>query len=165
MVETVISSLLVGVVLVTTLQIVAPVVQSGTVMSDKLIASNLARELTDEIATRKFVDIEAVSFDLIGVDDGEDSANRTHLDDVDDFDGWSASPPQLSDKTDLDTLGRWRRAVSVDHVLKSDAKTVSITYTGLKMVTVRVYKDSVLLAELSSLHAHAADQYGFVVQE
>ena len=54
MAETIISTLLVGLVLVGTIQIVGPVVRSGSVMADKAIATNLARELSEEIATKYF---------------------------------------------------------------------------------------------------------------
>ena len=160
MAETVVSTLLIGFVLVSTLQIVGPMARSTSVHADRLVAANLAIELTEEIATKRWTSPVLGDPDSIGPDLGE---TRSTYDDVDDFDTWSASPPMLSTGISNTALTGWVRRVHVDHVFVSDASTVSGTYTGLKRVTVIVLKGEVELARIESLHSDSADALGFVV--
>ncbi len=160
MAETVLSTLLIGFILIATLQIVGPMTRSTSVHADRLVAANLAIELTEEIATKQWTSPVLNDPNSIGPEMGD---TRITYDDIDDFAAWSASPPMLSTGTYNTSLTGWTRRVSVDHVLMSDASTVSGTYTGLKRVTVVVLKDDVELARVESLHSDSADALGFVV--
>lgn len=162
MAETIVSTLLVGMVLVGTLQVVGPTVRSGSVMADKLVASNLARELTDEISIKNFQSPHSDDLDHIGTESG---APRSNYDDIDDFHGSSHSPPQCSNEKVMANLIGWTRTVKVVHADLSDPSVDAGTYTGLKRVTVTVQKNGVTLAQVVSLHSHAADQIGFVLPE
>ena len=162
MAETIISTLLVGLVLVGTIQIVGPVVRSGSVMADKAIATNLARELSEEIATKYFTAPGNSDLEALAPGVGE---TRSTYNDIDDYNGLSNSPPQLSDGTKLTNLVGWTRTVKVEHMSLIDPSSNSRGYSGGKRVTVIVSKDGVQLAEMATLHTHAADQIGFVLQE
>lgn len=162
MAETIVSTLLVGMVLVGTIQVVGPTVRSGTVMADKVIASNLARELSDEIATKYFKSTVEDDLDFIGTESG---GSRRYFDDIDDYHGMSNTPPELSDESKLASLVGWTRTVKVSHADLNNPSVDSGTYTGLKRVTVTVQKDGVKLAEVVTLHSHSADQLGLIVQE
>lgn len=162
MAETIVSTLLVGMVLVGTIQVVGPTVRSGSVMADKLVASNLARELNEEISTKYFTSPLLDDVDSMGAAVGE---NRSTYDDIDDYHGVSNSPPQNSAGTPMAHLSGWSRVVKVVHVDLDDPSVESGSYTGLKRVTVTVSKDGVQLAQVVSLHSHSADQLGFVIQE
>jgi len=163
MAETVISTMLVGFVLVSTLQIVGPMVQSTSLHADRLVAANLANELSEEIATKRYTDPNFVSGDAIGVDDSERTAVRADFDDVDDYHAWASTPPKLStDQSNL-FLGGWTRSVKVEHVLVNNPVLTSATNTGLKRVVVWVSKDGVTHATVISLHSESADTLGFIV--
>ena len=161
--ETVVSILLISFVLVSTLQIVGPVSRSSSLQADRLVAANLANEIAEEITTKPFIDDNAASQDDIGIDADDTVFARLNFDDIDDYDGWSSSPPKMSYGVTNSSLIGWTRTVSAKHVLVNDPNTASATYTGLKKITIRVYKDGVLLADIRSLHSHAADNLGFVV--
>lgn len=158
--ETVISMLLISLVLVGTIQLVAPLARSSTVMADKLVAANLASELSEEIASKYWTSPLLFERDTIGAADGE---TRSTYDDIDDYHGWSSSPPTLSSGNANFALTGWTRSVKVTHVELGDAITESATATGLKRVTVTVQKDGRTLSQLSTLHSEAADFYGFIV--
>jgi len=164
MAETILSTVLVGFVLVSTLQIVGPIVQSTSVHADRLVAANLANELAEEIATKLFTDPQINAIDALGVDAGERAANRIDFDDVDDYQGWASTPPKLSNNNPNNALVAWTRSVKVVHVALSDATTETATNTGLKRVTVIVSKNGVELARINSLHSQAADTLGFIVK-
>lgn len=160
MAETVISTLLIGFVLVSTLQLVGPMARSTSVHADRLVAANLANELTEEIATKAWTSPLLDDLDSMGPGAGE---TRSTYDDVDDFDDWSSSPPKFSTGQSNVYLGGWTRAVIVDHVLLSDAETISGSYTGLKRVTVIVSKNGTELARVESLQSYSADQLSFIM--
>lgn len=159
--ETVVSTLLIGFVLVSTLAIVAPLTRSNTVHANKLVAANLARELSDEIATKPFIDDSPDTQDAIGFDDGDSTLMRTSFDDIDDYDKWSSSPPKHSLGGIYTTMTGWTREVSIDHVDIAEPSKDSPTYTGLKRVTVTVSKDGIILATDITLHSQTADTLGF----
>ncbi len=161
--ETVISILLISFVLASTLQIVGPLSRSSALQADRLVAANLASELAEEIATKQFLDSNAASPDDIGIDGDDSVFTRSNFDDIDDYHGWSSSPPKMSYGVTNSSLNGWTRTVDVKHVLVNDPGTTSGSYTGLKKIIVRVYKDGVLLADTRSLHSHAADNLGFVL--
>lgn len=163
MAETIISTMLIGFVLVSTLQIVGPMVQSTSIHADRLVAANLANELAEEITTKFFTDPDTASGDAIGVDDVEQAAVRGDFDDVDDYHGWSASPPKMSTDQANIYLAGWIRSVTVEHVLVSNPLLTSVSSTGLKRVVVTVSKDGVTHATVISLHSASADALGFIV--
>ncbi len=160
--ETVVSTLIIGFVLVSTLQIVAPISRSGTHHANKLVATNLANELAEEIATKLFTDPDEDVPDFLGTDTGERPAVRADFDDVDDFQSWSSSPPVNSLNESYTNLSGWTRSVKIIHVLVADPTTESPTNTGLKQITITVSKDSTQLAQISILQSQTADLLGFI---
>lgn len=159
--ETIISTLLIGFVLVSTLTMVAPLTRSNTVHANKLIAINLASELSEEIATKLFIDTVPDSNDALGLDADDSSFFRSTYDDVDDYNKWSSSPPKHSLGGSYTIMSGWTREVTVVHAVIEKPMDDSPTYTGLKRVTVTVYKDSTLLATITTLHSQTADTLGF----
>lgn len=158
--ETVISMLLISFVLVSTIQLVAPIARSGSVTANRIVATNLANELSEEIATKYWTSPILNDPESMGAAAGE---TRATYDDIDDYHGWSSSPPSLSSGASNFALTGWTRSVKVVHVLVDDPTTESASSTGLKRVTVTVSKDGTVLATQSTLHSQAADQLGFVV--
>jgi len=161
MAETIVSTLIIGFVLVGTLQIIGPMVRSSTVHANKLIATNLANELMEEIITKKFTDPDEDAGDLLGVDTGERSENRNDFDDVDDYQSWTSTPPKLSTNQTNTAIPGWTRTVKIVHVEISDPSVDSASATGLKKITVTVSKDGTQLASIVSLQSSAADSLGF----
>jgi len=161
--ETVVSTLLIGFVLISTLQIVGPMARSTTVHADRLVAANLANELAEEISTKFFIDPSAIGVDLLGVDANESAANRSSFDDIDDFHNWSSSPPRLSSGDPLLTLDGWTRSVVVAHATMADPSVDSATNTGLKRITITVSKNGTQLTQITTLHSQTADEMGFIV--
>ncbi len=160
MAETIISTMLIGFVLVSTLQIVGPMVQSTSLHTDRLLAANLANELTEEISTKFWT--SPVLNDPESMGPGATETRATY-DDVDDYHGWSASPPKMSTDQANIYLGGWTRSVTVEHVLVSNPLLTSGSSTGLKRVVVTVSKNGVTHATVISLHSASADTLGFIV--
>jgi len=72
---------------------------------------------------------------------------------VDDYHGWSASPPEDKDGAVLPDLTGWRRAVTVAYVDSDDATSPATGDTGLKRVTVNVTDPRGKTAALAGLRS------------
>ena len=83
---------------------------------------------------------------LFGVEAGETTSSKANYDDVDDFNGWSESPPQDRDGNSMTELTGWQRSVSLAWVNSANLSTVSAAETGVKRITVTVSKNNVTLA-------------------
>ncbi len=114
--------------------------------SETAVATELAAQLAAEIAAQAYEDpINPVW----GPESGESNGTRTLFDDVDDYDGWEATPPSLPDGTVLSEFAGYRQQVSVTHESARKWKTITVTIT----------KGSKKRAELTLLRAnHDADQ-------
>ncbi len=148
-VEAVISTVIVAVMFVAALSTVsasrvtqhrAALVNRGRLLADSLLSEVLQQSYEDPDGTPVF-----------GIESGEPTATRTNFDDVDDFDGWSSSPPVGRDGTPLTNSTSWKRTVQVKWVDPSDAGQVSAAETGVKRVTVTAEYAGVPQASLVAL--------------
>jgi MSHA pilin protein MshD len=83
---------------------------------------------------------------VFGLETGEAGATRAAYNDVDDYNGWSESPPVAKDGTALPNSANWSRTVTVEWVSPLDPTQVSSTETGAKRITVVVAFRNVLQA-------------------
>lgn len=136
LVETAISLALVGMLLVAALNTVRISTRTQNQSTDRTIAGSLADELMSEILRQAYR--EPSGGFSIGLDSGESQTTRSTLDDVDDYNGLSESPPKKSDGTSLPDLTNWSRSVSVQWVDPNSTLTTSATATGQKRITITV---------------------------
>ena len=150
LVEVVISTLLVGVLLVGSMNMVASAFRSWQSDADRVDGHALANELMGEILQAFYEDQEEATTAL-GCEPSEPGSSRAAFDDVDDFDGWSSSPPAGRDGTPLTNSMGWKRTVQVEWVDPSDLGEVSAAETGVKRVTVTAEYGGVPQASLVAL--------------
>lgn len=158
LVEATISIVLVGVLLVAALNTMgaAKIGEYNTVARGR--AHLLAEDLMAEIMRHSYADPETVGFvDLtdpalvpsgLTVDPGESGGIRADFDDVDDYNGWTASPPEQTDGTTIPNLTGWGRSVSVERLDPATHLLELTNELGLKRITVTVSRDNVQVAEL-----------------
>lgn len=162
--ELAISMLLVGVMLVAALDTVGASTRTRRSVQDGRQGYALARALMAEIMSQTYADPEQIdtlrgeilvggraATVTLGPETGEATGNRSKFDDVDDYNGWNASPPQQKDGTVLSHLTRWRRQVSVVCTERDDFSEVEDDDEGAKLVTVRVLRDGDTVATLTAL--------------
>ncbi len=145
--EVILSTFLVGVVLVGALQCVGAVVRGKTSTGNQLRAQMLAEQLMSEILAAAYK--EPHTTPLFGPETGEPSTNtgpRTGYDDVDDFHLWDRSPPVTRTGAVIPNLAGWRRRVTVQWVRLADPSQVSATDQGVKRVTIEVSLNDAVLA-------------------
>ena len=151
MIEAVVAMALVTLTLVAALQAVGASGLAQQSTSDRSRGHLLAQQLLDEILQQDYIDKTLVPGGF-GLEAGEFyGTNRTGHDDVDDYHGWIASPPQSRDGTVMDELAGWSRTVSVEWVQPLTPNQVVGYDSHLKRITVSVTHNSRPVAELTAL--------------
>lgn len=135
LVEVVVSSLLVGTLLIAALQAVGISVSTQSIMADESKAAWLADALLMEIHEQSYME-PGTSASAIGQDVGETNTSRVLYDDVDDYHNWNETQIQNKDGTIIPDLVNWRRSVSVSWV--TSTLVTSGTETGVKRINVSV---------------------------
>jgi len=147
LVEVILTILIVSVGLAGSLRVFPVLLQTSAASRQMLVAQQLASELLAEMAMLPYEDLVAPV--LFGPEAGESPATRAAFDDVDDYNGWTASPPQKKDGTVVPNTTGYTQAVVVQSVDPanfaavvgpgtSEAKrmTVTITRAGMPAVVV-----------------------------
>jgi hypothetical protein len=147
------SVLLVGGLLVVALDTVGSATAARQTVGERGLGHLLAQELMTEILHRPYM--EPVDVALFGREGAESASVRADYDDVDDYHGWSASPPQERDGTAIPDRTDWTRTVTVDYVNANDLTTGSVTDAGAKRITVAVLFNGVEKASLVAVRTSA----------
>ena len=134
--EVVISALIVGLVIVGAMNLLGGAVKTRQINAARLDGPTLALELWAEIMSKPYEDPEEPGGGL-GTNTGE-TAPRMNFDDVDDYTGWSRSPPQDSGGVAMSGYAGWTREVTVDWTSQDKGDDVAGSETGLKRFLVRV---------------------------
>jgi PKD repeat protein len=145
-VEIVISILIIGVLMVAALSTVGMVERRQSYTANTVLAKHLASDLMQEILQQAFQ--EPILTPIFGPEPGESTGTRSKFDDVDDYLGWSESPP--SDKSGVPYVGftGWTRSVNVQWADPVTLAPTTAANTGLKLVTVTVAFQGQTLATL-----------------
>lgn len=148
--EVVISTFLVGLVVVASMRTLGATVRATQLTNDRGRAVLLADALISEIQRTNYKDSVNSVF---GRESDETASYRSQHDDVDDYDNWSASPPELSDGTTIDGLVGWQRSVTIDHLDSDDLATVlsDSVDAQVKRIRVTVQRNGQVLAELTAI--------------
>lgn len=146
---------LTGVVLVAAMRVLGSARAGEITLRHRAIGMSLARDLMEEILVRSYG--EEGQADAIGKEAGEDGSGRLLFDDVDDYAGWSASPPQFEDGNKMSEHAAFTRSVKVEWVEAGDLARVSGSSTGLKRITVTVTRAD---RRVASLVAYRSDASG-----
>ena len=136
LVEAVVALLIVGTMLVAALTTVGASRLSQLKTSQQSRGQQLAADLMAEIIRAEYEDPSQIP--QFGTEPGETGSGRDLFDDVDDYNGWSASPPEYEDGTAIPGLTGWERSVAVAWVDPTDPNLVQGSETGAKRIIVTV---------------------------
>ena len=136
--ETLMATFLLSIVLVGALKLVSSSLQARISQAQLSDGSLLARDLMAEIAHARYEEPDEAP--LFGRESGESSGARPNWDDLDDYDGWSASPPESRDGSVLAGFANWTREVEVRYVPPNDTNGTGniLSDEGLKRVVLTV---------------------------
>jgi len=138
LVESAISVVIVGVMFVAVLNMVAGAQTTEYANLHRSRGLVLAEDLMNEILQWPYMEPGATS-SAITREAGEGGGNRSRFDDLDDYHGWKASPPQALDGSAIAWATGYERDVTVKWVKRlPDYRSVSGSETGRKCITVVV---------------------------
>jgi len=139
-IEAVMSTVIVAVMLVAALNTVGASRLTQHKASLAVRGRLLAEALMSEILNESYKDPDGTP--VFGAESGESTATRADFDDVDDYDGWTASPPTDKNGTPLVNGADWRRAVTVQWIDPASPAQVLPAESNAKRITVAVsYRD------------------------
>jgi len=150
-VEVVVSTMLVGVMLVGATNLLGGVVRSRTANSHAACGVHFAQQMLTEMVALTYRDDGASP--IFGVESSETTGTRAFFDDVDDYDGWTESPLQTKYGVAIANTTRWRRTVSVAYVNPATPSNSVGGDLGVKRVTITVQYNGQTVARLVSLRA------------
>ena len=158
--EIAVSMLLVSGLLVVSLNMVGDVTIGRQNMNDRSVGHLLAQDLMSEILPLSYQDPDGTP--MFGYEAGESTTTRADFDDVDDYNGWSATPPESKDGTKIPDRTGWRRIVKVEYVQANDINTPALGHEGVKRIHVTVDHNGVETASLVGVRTAPA---GWTVSE
>lgn len=151
MVEATIGTVLVGVLMVAGLNTLSGARMAQQITADRARGQILAEQLMCEILQQAYEDT-AAGPGSFGPNAGALAlGNRTLFRDVDDYAGFSETPPRNREGTALEGFNGWTRQVSVVWVSATNPGATSGTESGVKRITISVYRGGRQVASLSAL--------------
>ncbi len=153
LIEASLSVVIVAVMFAAVIQTVAAARMSQYKTDGRSRGSALAHDLMAEILQQSYDEPDGPG--PIGRDTFELAFSRAGFDDVDDYDGWIASPPQLKDGTPLSLLAAWSRTVEVRWIDSTNLSLTAGTETTAKRIIVTVKHNGVPMAQLTAIRTRA----------
>ena len=153
LVEAVISIVLVGVLLVAAINTLGATAVSKRNIEHQALGYTLAADLMAEILSQAYEEPDDTPD--FGRESGESGGGRVDWDDVDDYESWSATPPETKDEEPLDGYDQWTRSVEVAFVQTSMLNNEVGVETGVKRITVTASFNGVPAAELVAIRTQA----------
>ena len=149
--EVIISTVLVGVLMVSSFSTIAASRRSQVFESNKIRALAIADALMAEIVQLPMRD---PSCDCgFGVESGESGSNRVNYDDIDDYHGLLDSPPKSKSGIACAGYSDLRRRVVVDRVTLADWNVTTSSHSGVFRVTVIVLRDTLEVCRIVGYRA------------
>jgi type II secretory pathway pseudopilin PulG len=153
LVEATMSTLIVSILLVCAVQVAGANGLAQYKSAERSTARFLADGLLNDISALPYEDPNLTP--LFGRESGETAASKANYDDIDDFDGWSESPPQYRDGSQIPNLTGWRRTVKIERLGPNDLSVQSIE-TGAKRITVTILHNNVTVLSRAVIRTRAS---------
>jgi len=137
LVEVAVSAIVVSVMMVAALRAVSASRTAHAGAERRATARLLADDLMGQIGRVAYTEPGATTL-ILGPEVGELLAGKAAFDDIDDFNGWTESPPTDVAGASLSRFTNWSRTVTVAWVGLASPSVSSVTETGAKRITVIV---------------------------
>lgn len=148
LIETVIALLILSTSFVSVLTAVSSSRATYAVAGDRALGNSLAQDLMAEILSQGYIEDGST---LLGIDGAEAlGPGRSQYDDIDDYDGWSASPPAANDGTAIEGMTGYTRSVVIKWVDPLAPDTVVNSDQGVKRIIVTVKRGDRVIGELTA---------------
>lgn len=145
------SILIVGLMLVAALHTIGASKIAQSRSAEQVLGPMLAQELMIEILSQAYQ--EPVDTPVFGRE-GEPGGDRSLWDDVDDYHGWNASPPEYKNGTPVPGAEGYERTVSVTWANAFTPDNTTNSASDLKRIDVTVLHNGRTVAKLSALRSY-----------
>lgn len=143
-VETAVCVLVVGLLLVASMRVAAGANRAQAQAAEQVMGQYLAAGLMNEITALAYADPGGAP--VFGREPAEVAGVKSGYNDVDDFAGWTESPPQDFAGNVMPDLTGWARSVTVEWVTVPNVSQASAGETGAKRITVTVTRNNRVVA-------------------
>lgn len=152
--ETVLCMVIISVMLVGAMRAVAAAKSLELSTNRSALARQLAQDLMAEIRALPYEDPGGSP--AFGREGAEKATSRADWNDIDDYDGWSAAPPEGKDGSPIAGLSlSWSREVSVKRVSPANLQAESFVDFEVKQITVTVRFDGNEVARSETIRTSA----------
>lgn len=153
-IEVAMSSLLVGAVLVASMQVTGQALMVQRDRAHMATAAFLAEGMLSEILLLPYME-PGLTSSPIGRGSGELVNDRSTYDDVDDYHNYTETPPKSLENVVLPGFAGWQRSVVVQWVNPNNLNQTQGSESGVKRVTVEVRRNGQLLATAIGIRSNA----------
>lgn len=152
--ETVVALAVVAVMLVAALNTVGAAGRDRRMIDEQAYAASLAADLMAEILAQPYED--ALLPGGFGLEAGESGANRSNYDDVDDYQGYTSTPPTTRDGTAIPGCASFTRSAAVTRVSLLALDTPQAVDGGVRRIVVTVTIGARPIAALTAYRTKSA---------
>ncbi len=145
MIEVAMATFVMGVLLIASMNVAGSSMKSQNQNSTNSRASLIAKSLMSEIVDHAFEDPSQTP--VFGVESGESASDRATFDDVDDYNGWSKSPPEDESGAALANASGLTRTVTVFKAVPANLTVVNAS-GPVKVIQVKVLRGGEVVSEL-----------------
>lgn len=143
LIESVLSLLIIGGAFVAALNTISGARASQAVVAERRMGLVLAQDMMEEILALPYKENA-----LLGLELGENTGDRSRFDDIDDYNGWTSTPPCDASGSPIAGTEAYTREVTVRYVQLNNPALTSSTDQGVKRIIVTVKRGSKQVAEL-----------------
>jgi len=158
LIETTVSMLIVSLLIVSAVGVLGQVSLGRSLAGDRARGQWLAHDLLAEIRSMRYESTDFGPGSFGRAADEPEAGPRSLYNDVDDFHGWRASPPQTPEGDPIPGYEGWTRSVAVQWV-DADANP-SGSDTRIKRITVTIQRDERVVVSAVAFRAAAWDEIG-----
>lgn len=151
--EAIVSTVIVSTMLIASLNAVGMTRKGQLILFEQTRGKQLAVDLLNEILSQEYMEYDEL--DVFGLEEGKSNANRSQFTDVDDYNGWTESPPQDRSGNSLPGTTGWMRSVTVVWADPTSWLPSALNNTGLKLITVNVWNQNRQVATLKAYRSIA----------
>lgn len=159
LVEVTISMVIVSILSMGVIQMLGISAQTRALSGDRVRGEHLAHQLLAEIQSKAWADpVSGPASFGVRVDEF-DGKTRLAYNDVDDYHGWTQSPPLDPDGSPIPGFSGWERSVRVEYATISGSDVIaSGTFERSKLITVTVKRGGRTIAIASAVRSLAFDR-------
>lgn len=141
--ETVLSLLILSGAFVAALNTITAARASQAIVAERRIGRVLAEDLMAEILSHPYKEDA-----LLGLELGENTGDRSNFDDIDDYRGWSSSPPEDVNGVPIPGAEGYTRTAFVQWIEKDNPTTYAFNDEGVKLILITVKRGDKVIVQL-----------------